>query len=199
MVNFKRIQRLFKTLFYGLELIIAIPLSIPFVLLGWIGILSDRFADASIFVSQIPLFLGEHIRYIYYKCTLKKVGRRVAFRFGSFCQQREAVIGSRVIIGYYCALGSVQIGDDVLMGGFVNVTSGRKQHRFDDSTKRINQQEGEKTTVVIGSDVWIGSNSIISADIGSRCVIGAGSVVIHPCDDHSIYAGNPAKLIRKIE
>jgi acetyltransferase-like isoleucine patch superfamily enzyme len=199
MLSSQQIKRLLKTLFYGLEFILAIPISIPFVLIGWIGIVTDRFADASIAVSQIPFFLGEHIRYIYYKCTLKKVGQRVAFRFGSFCQQRDAMIGSRVIIGYYSALGSVHIGDDVLIGGFVNITSGRKQHRFDDSARRINQQEGEITTVRIGSDVWIGSNSIISADIGNRTVIGVGSIVIHPVEDHSIYAGNPAKLIKKIE
>jgi virginiamycin A acetyltransferase len=153
----------------------------------------------SVIISLIPFYLGEHVRYFYYKCTLKKVGWRVSFRFGSFCQYRDISIGDRVIIGYYNALGKVEIGSDVLIGGFVNITSGRNTHSFSDPLKRINQQKGMPETITIGSDVWIGSNSVVSANIGDRCIIGAGSVVVKPVEDHSIFAGNPAKLIRKIE
>ena len=53
--------------------------------------------------------------------------------------------------------------------------------------------------ITIGSDVWIGSNCVVSANIGSRCVIGSGSIVVKDVPDHSIFAGNPARLIRALD
>ena len=52
--------------------------------------------------------------------------------------------------------------------------------------------------ITIGSDVWIGSNSVIGCDIGDRCAIAAGSVVVKEIEAHSLAGGNPAKLIKKI-
>ena len=51
----------------------------------------------------------------------------------------------------------------------------------------------------IGDNVLIGSNAtILPVNVTSGCVIGAGSVVTKDCKIKGIYAGNPAKLIRKI-
>ena len=51
----------------------------------------------------------------------------------------------------------------------------------------------------IADNVLIGSNStILPVKIVSGCVIGAGSVVTKDCNVKGIYAGNPAKLIRKL-
>ena len=51
----------------------------------------------------------------------------------------------------------------------------------------------------IENNVLIGSNStILPVRIVSGCVIGAGSVVTKNCDIKGIYAGNPARLIRKL-
>ena len=58
-------------------------------------------------------------------------------------------------------------------------------------------EEYEKTE--IGNDVWIGSNCLIKAGvkIGNGAVIGMGSVVTHDVPPYEIWAGNPARLIRK--
>ena len=108
-----RLRRYLRMAFYALELVIAVPLAIPCILLGWLGILADRFAEPSILVAHIPFYVGEQVRYLYYLATLRRVGRRVTFKYGSFCQHRGATIGSRVVVGYYNALGLVAIGDDV--------------------------------------------------------------------------------------
>lgn len=58
----------------------------------------------------------------------------------------------------------------------------------------------ERSTLVIGNDVWIGYGVIITAgckNIGNGAVIGAGSVVTKDVEPYSIVAGNPAKRIRK--
>jgi acetyltransferase-like isoleucine patch superfamily enzyme len=53
--------------------------------------------------------------------------------------------------------------------------------------------------VYIGDNCFIGIHSIISKDvkIGNNCIIGAGSVVTKDIPDGEIWAGNPARFIRK--
>jgi maltose O-acetyltransferase len=53
--------------------------------------------------------------------------------------------------------------------------------------------------VVISDHAWIGARAIIlkGVKIGKYAVIGAGSVVTHNVGDYEIWAGNPAKLIKK--
>jgi maltose O-acetyltransferase len=54
--------------------------------------------------------------------------------------------------------------------------------------------------IEIGSDVWIGGGAIILAGvrIGSRSVIGAGSVVTRDVPEGTFAAGNPCRIIRTI-
>ena len=55
----------------------------------------------------------------------------------------------------------------------------------------------KKTT--IGNKVSIGSNAtILPVNICDNVVIGAGAVVTKNINEPGVYAGNPAKLIRKI-
>jgi len=53
---------------------------------------------------------------------------------------------------------------------------------------------------VIEDDVWIGANCQIlkGVTIGARTVIGAGSVVTKSIPTDCIAAGNPCKVIRKV-
>lgn len=56
-----------------------------------------------------------------------------------------------------------------------------------------------KGDTVIGSDVWIGQNSVIlpGVNIGDGAIIGANSVVGSDVEAYTIVAGNPARPIRK--
>ena len=55
--------------------------------------------------------------------------------------------------------------------------------------------------VTIAKNVWIGERSIIlkGTEIGENSIIGAGSVVSGKVPANVIYAGNPAKEIRKLD
>lgn len=57
----------------------------------------------------------------------------------------------------------------------------------------------EYSDTVIENDVWIGSNTLIKAGvkIHTGAVIGMGSVVTHDIPPYEIWAGNPAKLVKK--
>jgi maltose O-acetyltransferase len=54
--------------------------------------------------------------------------------------------------------------------------------------------------VEIGDDVWVGGGAIIlpGVRIGSRAVIGAGSVVTRDVPEQTFAAGNPCRVIRDI-
>jgi acetyltransferase-like isoleucine patch superfamily enzyme len=50
--------------------------------------------------------------------------------------------------------------------------------------------------VRIGAGSWIGSASVVMADIGQESIIGAGTVVTKPIPEYSFAAGVPARVIR---
>ncbi len=157
-----------------------------------------RFITIALIVGYIPFEFGERLRYFFYKCSLDKVGEDVKFMFGSFCNYRDITIGNRVLIGYYNSIGRVTIGSDVLLGGYVNILSGKAQHGYTNPDMPIRQQQGSISQVMIGSDVWIGSNSVVMNNIGSRCVVAAGTIVVKEVENQTVVAGNPGKFIRRI-
>ena len=73
-------------------------------------------------------------------------------------------------------------------------------HNFEDSSKRIDEQGVSTKPVVIGDDVWIGTNAVIlpGVTIGSHCVVAAGAVVTKDIPDHTLVGGVPAKVIKNI-
>ena len=53
--------------------------------------------------------------------------------------------------------------------------------------------------IEIGNDVSIGSGAtILAVSIADGCVIGAGSVVSKSITEKGVYAGNPARLLRRL-
>lgn len=70
-------------------------------------------------------------------------------------------------------------------------------HRFDRCDIPIMEQGHVPGKIVIGDDVWIGANCVITPDvtIGNGAVIGAGAVVTHDVPPFAIAAGVPARVI----
>jgi len=88
------------------------------------------------------------------------------------------------------------IGDDVITGSHVAILSGRAQHRFADLDQPMRSQHGEKQRLIIASNVWIGAQAVIMADVSEGTVIGAGSIVTKTYPPRSVIAGNPARVLR---
>jgi len=67
-----------------------------------------------------------------------------------------------------------------------------------DAELRRKQEFGKP--VEIGSDVWVGGGALIlpGVRVGSRTVIGAGSVVTRDVPDGVLAAGNPCRVIRSL-
>ena len=100
-------------------------------------------------------------------------------------------LGERVFFNFNCVVLDVcrvRIGDFTLFGPAVQIYT--PLHPFDAAQRR---REEYGSPIDIGSDVWVGGGAIILAGvtIGSRAVIGAGSVVTRDVPDGVFAAGNP--------
>ena len=115
-------------------------------------------------------------------------------------------------IGNYVGMSSpcIWINERLTIGSYVRI--GGNCLILDTDTHQIGyfarrRGIGDKTSIIksapiiIEDDVWIGANCIIlkGVTIGARSIIGAGSVVTKSIPADSIAAGNPCKVIRKIE
>lgn len=93
----------------------------------------------------------------------------------------------------------------ITIGAYTNIGGGTKIYDTDfhslNPDVRLNGDTDIKSKpVCIGSRVFIGGHSIIlkGVTIGDGVVIGAGSVVTKDIPPYEIWAGNPAKFVRKI-
>jgi maltose O-acetyltransferase len=116
-----------------------------------------------------------------------------------FCDYGSNIrLGERVFFNFNCIVldvCQVTIGDYTMFGPAVQVYTAT--HPMNAELRRT--QEFSKP-IEIGSDVWIGGGAIIcpGVRIGSRSVIGAGSVVTRDVADRVFAAGNPCRMIREI-
>jgi acetyltransferase-like isoleucine patch superfamily enzyme len=78
----------------------------------------------------------------------------------------------------------------------VHVPSGGATHDFSDLRVPIRHQANHRSVVHLGDGCWIGSGSVVMADVGCDAVVGAGSVVTKPLPARAVAAGVPAKVIR---
>lgn len=108
-------------------------------------------------------------------------------------------VGDDTIIGHYANVRSgslVRIGSHVRLGQFVSIIG--DNHRYDRTDIPIAQQGLIPADVVIGDDVWIGTQAVIlpGVTIGSGAIVGAGSIVTRDVPAGAITAGNPARVLR---
>lgn len=146
-------------------------------------------------LSLIPGIIGVFLRRAYYSQTLLSCGNSITVEFGSFFSRRSARIGDNVYIGAYSILGTVSVGDGVLIASRVSIPSGRHQHMPSESTELHDGNRYDPIT--IGLATWVGEGAVVLASVGSNCIVGAGSVVVKKVADGVVVAGNPAADIRK--
>jgi acetyltransferase-like isoleucine patch superfamily enzyme len=111
---------------------------------------------------------------------------------------RQIRIGKNTFINHACScldMGGVTIGDNVLIGPRVNLTS--ENHPLEPSGR------GSLIglPVTIGNNVWIGAAATIlpGVTVGENSIVAAGAVVTKNVPPNTIVAGVPAKIIRKLD
>ena len=157
------------------------------------------------FMKQLPSFnakevglvnvnLGENITIVgpsnLYGCTIG--GQSF---IGPFVEiQCDAIIGNSCRIQSHSFICSfVKLGDHVFVGHGVTFTNDLFKEGLPSSDKK------DWLPTIIEEHVSIGSGStILPVRIVAGCVIGAGSVVTKDLNIKGVYAGNPARLQRKL-
>lgn len=117
-----------------------------------------------------------------------------------WAQEMENFMWGGTFINYDCWF---DLADDIFIGENCNIAMNvhfvNATHEMGDKTRRAGR--GITKPINIGSGSWIGADSIIMPGvcIGTGCIIGAGSLVLHDTDDNSIYIGRPAQKYKQIE
>lgn len=109
--------------------------------------------------------------------------------------------GDKLIIGKFCQIAA---GVEFVMNGAnhqMNAITTYPFFIFDGWNEGVPEKSNMplKGDTVIGNDVWIGQNVTIlpGVHVGDGVIIGLNSTVASDLEPYGIYAGNPAKLIRK--
>jgi virginiamycin A acetyltransferase len=152
--------------------------------------------SASQLLSLLPGMTGQYLRRAFLQRVLAGCHPSALVEFGTLFSQCGAILEENAYVGPRCILGLVHLERDVLLAAQVQIPSGGKTHYFDDPTKPIREQGGERTMVTIGAGAWVGSGAIILADVGRGTVVAAGAVVTRPLPENVIAGGVPAKVIR---
>ena len=97
------------------------------------------------------------------------------------------------------ACESITIGSNVLIGGSTMIYD--TDFHWIDFDRRIQEPGGKTSPITIEDGSFIGADCIIlkGVTIGKKSIIGAGSVVTKSVPDGEIWAGNPAKFMRRID
>jgi acetyltransferase-like isoleucine patch superfamily enzyme len=114
----------------------------------------------------------------------------------------HAYITGTITAGSHCTFnvfsvvrGTVSLGDGVRIGAHTSILGFNHSMGPD---LPVFQQPLSSKGIIIGDDVWIGSNAVVldGVSIGSHSVVGAGAVVTKDVEPWSVVAGNPARRIR---
>ena len=154
------------------------------------------FAGWSQALGILPGLTGEYLRRAFYQLSLAHCGESVCITFGTVISHPTASLGDRVYVGAFCVLGDVTLEEDVLLGSHVSIINGGAQHGIERLDVPVRDQPGQWRRITIGRDSWIGDRSVVLANVGRHCVVGAGSVVVTPLADYAIAVGNPARVLR---
>lgn len=111
-----------------------------------------------------------------------KIGKRVAFSLA-------------VCRGYYIqGVNGITIGDNTIFAsGIKIISSNHDPYNFKRPVKA--------KPITIGANCWIGANAVIlpGVSLGDHTIVGAGAIVTKSFPGNMVIAGNPARIIKKLD
>jgi len=124
-------------------------------------------------------------------------------KVGAFVEiQRGVVIGKRVKVSSHTFIcEGVTIEDNVFIGHgvmFINDLYPRSTN-LDGSIQTSNDWECIPTRVGRGASIGSNCTILCGITVGEDAIVGAGSVVTRDVPPSTVVAGNPARILRKIE
>jgi virginiamycin A acetyltransferase len=148
---------------------------------------------------------------------MKGVNIRGAVSMGDHCVIKFVEIIGKVNIGHHTTINgpNVQILsklNPIQIGNFCSIAKDVTIQEYNHKVDRLSTYNFEKHifagksiddvvskgAITIGSDVWIGTKSVIlsGVTIGHGAIVAAGSIVTKDVPPYAIVGGNPARVIR---
>jgi acetyltransferase-like isoleucine patch superfamily enzyme len=138
----------------------------------------------------------------------REQGGRITIGPGTVVHRGAMLIshGGYIRLGYRCRVnpysilyghGGLTIGDHVRIAAHCVLIPANHGIALDGGL--IAEQPMSQRGIRIGNDVWLGTGVRVldGAVIGEGCVVAAGAVVRGELEPYGIYAGVPAKLVRR--
>ena len=118
-----------------------------------------------------------------YDGSFFELGPRGSVTIGDYCSVVGAIIASN---------GDVRIGDHTFIAHRVVIA---------DTPDVVPSPTAGAASIEIGRNVWIGAHSVLlgGARIGEGSIVGAGTIVDSDVPPYSLVAGNPARVVRRVE
>lgn len=168
------------------------------------AVIHDEASIRNLYDSPRKIIIGDntHIRCdIYlYKGGFISIGRDCYIGENSYIWSKERIsIGDRVLIGH-----NVNIMDNTTHPidaklrhqDYMNIIGITEEH-----DKLKCEKYCDSAPIIISDDSWIASNVTIlkGIKIGEGAIVASGSVVTRNVEPHTMVAGNPARIVRKIQ
>jgi transferase hexapeptide repeat containing protein len=127
----------------------------------------------------------------YDRCTFW-VGKGAVLRIGDNVGMSQAAL---------VAIADIVIGNNVKIGGGTSIFTS-DFHALDPKIRASSEDllHRKCAPVIIEDNAFIGARSMIlkGVTIGKNSIVGAGSIVTKSVPENEIWAGNPARFVRKI-
>ena len=151
-------------------------------------------------VGWVPTILGMCIRNFCY--------RLLGMKITGFCwiQPRVVIVNMRrLTVGknfgcnsgcYINAIGGINMGNDVLIGSNVTISSGK--HGIEGRETSVFSRPVQPMPITFGNDVWVGAGASVmpGVHVAAGTVIGANAVVTRDTQPYSVMVGIPARPSR---
>ena len=124
-------------------------------------------------------------------------------RIGAFVEiQRGAKVGRRVKVSSHTFIcEGVELEDHVFVGHGVIFTNDLYPRAVTPAGELQTDRDWKVVPTIVrrGASIGSGSTILCGIEIGEDAIVGAGSVVTHDVPAGTIVAGNPARVLRKIQ
>ena len=124
-------------------------------------------------------------------------------KIGTFVEiQKNAVIGNNVKISSHTFIcEGVTIEDDVFIGHNVSFINDKYPRAANAGGELQTEADWQvvPTRVKRGASIGTSATILCGVTIGENAIVGAGSVVTHDVPDNTVMAGNPARVLRRVE
>lgn len=151
-------------------------------------------------VGWIPTVAGMAVRNCIYRLLGMKIKGFCWIQPGvTIVHLRKLSVGSNFGCNsgtYINAVGGISVGDNVLIGSNVTISSGK--HDIEGRQPSVFSRPTVPMPIAIGDDVWLGAGVSVlpGIQIADGTVVGANAVVTKSTEPYAVVVGIPARTIR---